>query len=285
MTEEVKGNLSETLEEVVEIAEDVVRHPLIKTLARLGFYTKGFLFIVIGVLAVLVAVGVESGQLTAPNGALAAIAQVQHGKIILMFFVVGAVGHGIWNILRGAADIDSAGSDWQGIIKRIIPAGIGIFYLVLAWTALNLIVRVQTENSEFQITLTTILLTLPLGAVLVGIIGLVTIGAGVHEFYKGVSGKYKKDLRLNGVEQRQKNIITIIGILGFTARGLIFTLMGYFFISAAVNYNPNEAVGTDGALLVLAQTSYGKTILFVTAAGLICHGILSFYEAKYRRIC
>ncbi len=87
------------------------------------------------------------------------------------------------------------------------------------------------------------------------------------------------------MKNEQGNIITVLGILGFTARGLIFALMGYFFISAAVDFNPNEAVGTDGALLVLAQTSYGKTILFVTAAGLICHGILSFYEAKYRRIC
>lgn len=285
MTDETKGNLSEAIEEAVEIAEDVVRHPLTKTLARLGFYTKGFLFIVIGVLAVLVAIGVKSGQLTAPDGALSAIAQVQYGKIILIVFIVGAVGHGVWNILRGAADVDSAGNNWQGIIKRIIPAGIGIFYLVLAWTALNLIIKAQSENAEFQRTLTTILLMLPLGAILVGIIGISTVGAGVHEFYSGISGKYKKDLRLNGVEKRQIKIITLLGILGFTARALIFVLMGYFFISAAVDSNPNEAVGMDGALLTLAQTYYGKTFLFVTAAGLICHGILSFYEAKYRRIC
>ena len=285
MTDETKGNLSEAIEEAVEIAEDVVRHPLTKTLARLGFYTKGFLFIVIGVLAVLAAVGVKSGRLTAPNGALSAIAEVRYGKIILIFFIVGAVGHGVWNILRGAADVDRAGINWQGIFKRIIPVGIGIFYLILAWTALNLIVRAQSENSEFQRTLTTVLLMLPFGAVLVGIIGLGTVGAGFHEFYSGISGKYKKDLRLGGAEKKQRNIITVLGIMGFTARALIFALMGYFFISAAIDFNPNEAVGMDGALLTLAQTYYGKTLLFVTAAGLICHGILSFYEAKYRRIC
>lgn len=285
MTDEVKGNLSDAIEEAVEIAEDVVRHPFTKTLARLGFYTKGFLFIVIGILAVLVAVGVRGGELTAPNGALAAIAQFRYGKIILIIFIVGAVSHGVWNILRGAADVDDAGISWQGIIKRLIWAGIGIFYFALAWTALNLIIRAQSASAEFQRTLTTILLMLPLGAILVGIIGLSTIGAGVHEFYSGISGKYKKDLRLNGVEKRQRNIITVLGIFGFTARGLIFALMGYFFISAAIDFNPNEAAGMDGALLALAQTYYGKTILFVTAAGLICHGILSFYEAKYRRIC
>jgi hypothetical protein len=61
--------------------------------------------------------------------------------------------------------------------------------------------------------------------------------------------------------------------------------MGYFFISAAIAYNPEEAVGIDGALQTLAQSYFGKTLLFITAAGLVCHGILSLYEAKYRRIC
>jgi hypothetical protein len=62
-------------------------------------------------------------------------------------------------------------------------------------------------------------------------------------------------------------------------------LMGYFFITAAIKYNADEAAGLDGALAALAQTSYGKTLLFVTAAGLVCHGVLSLYEAKFRRIC
>jgi hypothetical protein len=61
--------------------------------------------------------------------------------------------------------------------------------------------------------------------------------------------------------------------------------MGYFLISAAINFNPNEAIGIDGALQKLAQTYFGKTVLFVMATGIICHGMLSLYEAKYRRIC
>jgi hypothetical protein len=61
--------------------------------------------------------------------------------------------------------------------------------------------------------------------------------------------------------------------------------MGYFFIMAAINYNPDEAIGLDGALKALAQTYYGKTLLFVTATGLVSHGVLSLYEARYRRIC
>ena len=41
------------------------------------------------------------------------IAQKPFGKILLIIFIVGAVGHGVWNILRGVADVDNAGTNWR----------------------------------------------------------------------------------------------------------------------------------------------------------------------------
>ncbi|MGI8638513.1 MAG: DUF1206 domain-containing protein [Pyrinomonadaceae bacterium] len=287
MADETGKNLSEAIEETVEIAEDVVRHPLTKMLARLGFYTKGILFIIIGILAILVAVGSKSGELAAPTGALTAVAQIPFGKIILIVFIGGAIGHGVWNILRGVADVDDAGGGWQGIGKRIIPVGVGIFYFILAWSAWSIIITAQISQPDeaMQKTLTAMLFTLPFGAVLVGIIGFSVICAGVNQCYSGFSGKFQENFKLRGVENSQQRIITILGLVSFTTQALIFGLIGYFFIWAAIVYNPKEAIGLDGALLKLAQSYSGKTLLFITAAGLICHGVLSIYEAKYRRIC
>ena len=287
MVEESKGNLSDTIEEAVEMAEEVVRHPYAITLAEMGFYTKGFLFIVIGMLAVLVATGQKGGELADPTGALGRIAQLPYGKVILIIFVIGAIGHGAWNILRGVADVDNAGKDWKGIFRRGIAVGVGIFYLFLAWTAWSIIVatQVSVESEAIQKTLTAVLLALPLGAVFVVIIGLGVIGAGIHECYSGVTGKFQENFKLYEIQGSKRKIISVLGLFSFVARALIFALIGYFFIWAAINYDPNEAVGIDGALMALAQTYYGKTLLFVTAFGLICHGVLSLYEARYRRIC
>jgi hypothetical protein len=287
MTDENKGNLSETIEEAVKIAEDTVRHPYTKRLARLGFYTKGFLFIVIGVLAILVAFGVKKEQLADPTGALARIAREPYGKVALIIFIVGAIGHGAWNILRGVADVDNAGGKIQGIFKRSLAVGVGFFYLFLAWTGWSIVAAVNTavQHGAIQKTFTSILLALPLGAFLVIIIGLGVIGAGIHECYSGITGKYQENYLFRKSEGESRKFISVLGFLSFLARALIFALMGYFFIAAAIDYNPDEVVGIDGALLALSQTYYGKTILFVTASGLVCHGILSLYEARYRRIC
>ena len=287
MNDEIKERVGEKVEETVEKAKETVRHPFTIKLARFGFFTKGFLFIVIGFLAMLVAIGSPEGKITAPTGALATIAQLSYGRVILIIFVCGAIGHGVWNILRGVADVDRAGTGWRGISMRVIASGVGFFYLFLAWTAWNIIVAARAAQADEAIpkTLTSLLLALPLGTVLVFLIGLGIIGAGVHECYSGISGKFQNNFRMYELSEKERKTVTWLGFLSFTARALIFALMGYFFIWAAIDYNPNEAVGLDGALHALVQSYYGKTLLFITAAGLICHGILSLYEARVRRIC
>lgn len=193
----------------------------------------------------------------------------------------------MWNILRGTADVDNAGKGWKGISTRILAIGVGIFYLYLAWTAWDLFLTVQvtTENGTVQKTFVSILLAIPLGAVLAAIIGIGIVGAGIHECYSGITGKYQENFKMYKLQGPKRIIVNILGYFSFVARALIFALMGYFFISAAFFYDPQISVGIDGALLTLSQTYYGKTLLFVTATGLVCHGILSLYEARYRRIC
>lgn len=275
-----------TAQAVEAAATEIVRHPYTKKFARLGFYTKGFLFVVIGALAILVALGDGGGELADPTGALERIARGSYGKIILLIFALGAVGHGAWNILRGVSDVDDAGRSVSGIIKRIGAGGIGVFYLFLAWKAWDLLNAAQIVGSEkIQKTLTALMLSLPLGAVLVFIVGASVAGVGLHECYSGVTGKFQETFRLHEMTGAKRYIISLLGFFSFVARGLIFALIGYFFIVAAIDSNPEEAVGLDGALLTLAQSYFGKTLLFAVAAGLICHGVLSLYEARYRQIC
>ena len=288
MTDETKQAVKEKIEETVEKAEDTVRHPFVKKLARFGFYTKGVLYIVIGVLAILLVAGLRGGKIADPTGALGVIAQKPFGKVVLIIFIVGAVGHGLWNILRGAADVDDAGKSFFGIVKRVFFIGIGLFYIGLALTALSIFLsaNVSDTNGQLPKTIVTVLLAVPLvGAILVFLIGLGLVGAGFHECYNGISGKFRENYRSWEIKGWHGTFIKILGVLSFTARAVIFALMGWFFITAAIDYDPNEAAGIDGALLALAQSSYGGILLFVTAIGLVCHGILAFYEARYRRIC
>ena len=74
------------------------------------------------------------------------------------------------------------------------------------------------------------------------------------------------------------------GVLGHIARGVVFTLIGIFLGKAALDYNPDEAIGLDGALQKLAKASYGPLLLGLTAAGVICYAIYCALDARYRDV-
>jgi Domain of Unknown Function (DUF1206) len=86
---------------------------------------------------------------------------------------------------------------------------------------------------------------------------------------------------------------------GFVARAVVSAIIGILALKLAVgsggrlpnqqgalliDYNPNKAVGLDGALAKLAHNSYGPFLLAVVAAGLIAFALYSLSDARYRRI-
>ena len=55
----------------------------------------------------------------------------------------------------------------------------------------------------------------------------------------------------------RKTCTSCIGMFGHLARMVVFGLDRRFLIKAAVDYNPNKAIGLDGALAKVANHSYG----------------------------
>lgn len=77
---------------------------------------------------------------------------------------------------------------------------------------------------------------------------------------------------------------TRAGVVGLLARGIVFGLIGIFAVKAALEYDPKEAIGLDGALQKLAAQSYGSVLLGVVAAGFLCYAIFCVAEARYRKV-
>ena len=284
---EKKSGFVETMKEAEAVAEEVVRHPYVRSLSRLGFYTKGIVFIVIGISAVFLAAGLRGGRITDPIGAMAAIAQMSLGRVLLLILIVGAVGHGLWNVLKGFADIDDLGGGVLAIIQRGLSVGIGIFYFILAATALDNVLndRTAVTNGQGEQLVTWVFLSIPLGALVILIIAIGFFAAAGNECYSGVTGKFLNAYRSWQLSPVVHKIVLTLGVISFLTRAVLYILIGYFFFLAANLNDPYQAEGIDGALLALARSDYGGILLFASGFGLVCHGILAFFEAKYRRIC
>lgn len=287
MDAEAKSAIIETAKVAEKAAEEAVRHPWVLSLTRLGFYTKGILFIVIGISAIFLAAGLRGGRITDPIGAMSAIAQLTFGRILLLIIAAGAVGHGLWNVLRGVADVDNHGSGKLAIIQRVLPVGVGIFYFILAATALDIAISepAGVTNGEGEQFVTWVFLSIPLGALVVLIIAIGFFVAAGNECYNGITGKFLDVYRSWQIGPALEKFVLSLGVISFTTRALLYVLIGYFFFLAANLNDPYQAEGMDGALLALAQSRFGGVLLFASGFGLACHGVLAFFEAKYRRIC
>ena len=48
---------------------------------------------------------------------------------------------------------------------------------------------------------------------------------------------------------------TAVGVFGHLARAVVFALIGWFVIKAAIDYDPDKAVGLDQALAKLGSSA------------------------------
>jgi uncharacterized BrkB/YihY/UPF0761 family membrane protein len=122
------------------------------------------------------------------------------------------------------------------------------------------------------------------GTEIVGVVGVVLIGVALYQGYKGAFKKFLADSKTREMSREVKRAFTTIGVLGHLARMVVFGLIGYGLIEAAIDYNPHKAIGLDGALAKLSHYSYGPILLGVVAAGLIAFALYSIADARYAKL-
>jgi Domain of Unknown Function (DUF1206) len=268
------------VDEAREKGEGFADSQAFEWLARGGLVARGAIYAVIGILAVKLALG-DGGKTTDQNGALQTIARQPFGKALLVIVTIGLAGYAIWRLLRAAIGRGPESSD--DTKDRLDGAWSGISYALLCVTAVSILIG-SGGSSGSPDQSTGGVLGWPGGQVVVVIAGLVAIGAGIEQGWKGISRKFLEDSKTEEMSESVERVFTALGGFGHAARMVVFTLVGYFFIRAALDYNPHKAVSLDGALTALSHASYGPVLLGVVAVGLIGFAAYSIADARYRRV-
>ena len=256
--------------------------PWIGRLARLGMVCAGLLYIVVGFLAIELALG-AGGKTTDRTGALHEIAQESWGGVLLVILAIGFAGYALWRFTAAALGEKVETNDDFGWGKRLWYVARGIFYAFLCYTTVAILVG-SSSGSQNEKQQTEAVLDWPGGRWIVSAIGLGVLGYGLGSLYRGVTGKFKDDLRLEEMSPTTQRWVTRLGFVGYVARAVVFGLVGIFIVRAALEYDPDEAVGVDGALQKLADQTFGPLLLGIVAAGLVAFGLFYFVRARYRKV-
>lgn len=248
------------------------------TIARIGFAASGLMHLLMGYLAIRIALhhGGESDQ----SGAFAQMSKLPGGMLILWITVAGLTALALWLLLQAALGIGS--SSKKRWVRSLVSLGKAVAYIALALTALSLALRHPTNSATSTRQASGNILALPGGQALLIALGILTAGIGGYFVYKGARKKFHDDIALPAGSSGKA--VDLLGMTGYMAKGIAIITLGALFVTAAIQLDPHDASGLDGALKALAALPFGEAILVLIGLGLSAYGLYSFARARLARL-
>ncbi|CAM3775311.1 DUF1206 domain-containing protein [Kibdelosporangium persicum] len=258
------------------VVVDVRSNKATEWLGRFGMICYGVVHLLVAWLALQVVFG-ESEQAD-QKGAVGSLAESPLGPVLLWGLAIGLFAYALWQILlifNGYTWVEQgrkrflrkfgAGS------RAFVSATVGIYTIELATGTGG-----GSSSNQSTQEWTATLMAQPFGRILVGILALVILGVAVAAIRRGVKKKFMEDLN----RAQLPNAAEPLGVAGHCAKGVAYGIIGILVGIAAVNADPGQAQGLDGALKTLQAQTFGSILLFVVALGFAAYGAFCFAAAK-----
>lgn len=258
-------------------------HDKLELAGRVGMIAYGVVHLIVGWLALQVALG-DGGEQADQRGAVQTIAEQPLGKVLLVLVAIGLLMFGLWQVWEAAQGHKHVADEKKRLRKRGTSALRGVLSLVIAVYAVRLLSGSGgSQGGETQKTFTAKLLEAPAGQVLVWIVALAVIAVGVDEIMKGVKKRFLEDLDMSKLPPNTQRLTTRLGQVGYPAKGVAVCIIGGLIAYAAITHDPDKAGGLDAALRTIADAPFGMFLLILTALGFIAYGAYCFADARAHR--
>jgi hypothetical protein len=251
---------------------------------RFGYAARGFVYLSIGVVAVLAAVELAP-EAEGSMGALRAWAEWPLGYVLLWITGLGLYGFAGWRLLQSVFDADRQGREMKAILSRIGQAISGFVYGGLGYSVFGALDTLEDlaepDDRDAEQAAAQQALSMPGGVWLIVAVGVFIMAAGLANMVKAARGNLDKNLVC---EDRLSQAAGLVGRIGYGARGLAFVVSGGMLAQAGLSAQAEDAAGLGDALQALERAPFGSPLLVLVALGLIAFGLFALMEARYRRI-
>src|SRR5688572_32322052 len=89
----------------------------IEPVARVGYAAKGTVYCLVGVIAVMAAIGMRQG-VADQRGVMKALLAQPFGKVMLLAMAVGLSCYTIWYFIQAIFDPEREGTGWKALAKH-----------------------------------------------------------------------------------------------------------------------------------------------------------------------
>jgi hypothetical protein len=249
-------------------------------MARAGLTARGVIYILVGWVAVLVALGRSSHEAD-QQGALHLLAGKSYGLVSLWLLAIGFAAYALWRLSEAAFGVTG---DRPGAGPRLKSLARAAIYAGLSYLTFTVIAGTDRSQSRQQQDITATAMRHPDGRLLVGVVGLAIVACGIILVVEGARKKFMKYLQTARMSARARRVVKVLGMIGTIARGVVFALVGVLVIVAAVTHKASESGGIDKALLTLRDQPFGEFLMALAALGLVVFGVYGLCEARWRKV-
>lgn len=245
---------------------------------RTGYAGRALVYLVVAGISIWAIL--HGGQAQGTSSAFAELETAPFGKVVLFAIFVGMAAYAIWRLVDAIWDLETYGSDGEGIVARLGMCVTGMIHLAIGIGALILVFTAggggggQSNISKAA----EVVLGWPAGRWILGIIGIATIGAGLYYGKKAYKRDYRKHLMGNEVTRRWDGLLR----LGVLSQGFVVGVIGFFILYAAWAYDSQSAGGLGEVFSWVSGQPHGQILVGLLSVGLLCFALFCAVNASYR---
>jgi hypothetical protein len=256
-------------------ARQMRANPVVRGLARGGFVASGLIQLLVGVIAIEVALH-RSSSSADQSGALTDLAKAPGGPVLLWVVTIGSFALAVWLVIAGILERgQDTRTTWGHRVRDWAKA---VVYAAIGLTALRFAMGGTSSSSGSARKGSQDLLSAPGGPVLLGLVGIGIVVLGAFLVHRGAAKRFVKTIRVpSGTAGR---VTVVLGQVGYIARGVAIAAVGVLLVVAAFTADPKGATGLDGALKAFAALPFGAALLVVIGLGWIAGGVYTIIRAK-----
>jgi Domain of Unknown Function (DUF1206) len=261
----------------------------LRAVSRVGLVCRGTVYLLVGYLALRLALAAHGrrGAPASSAGAVQAVSEPAWGRVLLVLLVAGLGAYALTQLIEAVFRPSRAASTIGRWRQRAVSWWGCLLYLAFCLSTARLVLVTgakQTAGSEQRqdTDVTAVLLRTGWGRLLLVAVGVVVVAAGVEVGRRSVRLDFRERFTAAHMSRALATLIRVLGGLGCAARAVVFVLVGFFIVKAAVLSSSEQTKGLDAVFRSVAGSAGGSWLLGLLASGLVCYGLYCLLEARYR---